>query len=323
MDKYLLKRFDNNQQWDEFVEHSPQGSIFCQSSFLKALNVSYDLWLIEEKGQPQAGAIILRNENEVIIAPHSYAMYQGILFAEKSGAFPPHSKSKWKLEVFDELLAGLSEQYNRLSFCLHYAHEDLRGLQWFHYHEPHLGKFKFELNYTGLVDLAAYFEFEAYLASIRPTRRYEYRQALSKNLTLEVSSDIDTFYRLYELTFLRQGITLNEQENSLAHSIVATALSNGFGELLICREESGQAIASTLFLYDNVCGYYMFGANHPDYNKLNGGTFLMVENIRRCMERGLKFVDMVGVNSPNSGDFKASFNAVPVPYFVVTWERVV
>lgn len=320
MDKYLLKNCDSNQKWNEFVEHSPQGNIFCHSQFLAALDVRYDLWFVEEKGQPQAGAIILRNEHEIIFAPHPYTMYQGILFAEKNGASHPHSKLKWKLEVFKALLVGLSEQYHRLSFCLHYAHDDLRGLQWFHYHEPQLGKFKFELYYTGLIKLEGYPDFKTYIGSIYPMRQRLYKKSLSNKLTVEISHDIDAFYQLYEKTFIRQGITIDERNANLVHSITAAALDHGFGELLICRDENGQAISSTLFLYDNSCGYYMFGANHPDYSRLNGGTFLMAENIRRCMERGLKFIDMVGINSPNRGGFKTSFNAVPVPYFVVTWE---
>lgn len=33
-------------------------------------------------------------------------------------------------------------------------------------------------------------------------------------------------------------------------------------------------------------------------------------------------VGFVGINSANRGDFKTSLNAVPIPYFVVTWESL-
>jgi len=32
-------------------------------------------------------------------------------------------------------------------------------------------------------------------------------------------------------------------------------------------------------------------------------------------------VDFVGINSPNRGDFKTSFDAVPARYFLVTWQK--
>jgi lipid II:glycine glycyltransferase (peptidoglycan interpeptide bridge formation enzyme) len=138
---------------------------------------------------------------------------------------------------------------------------------------------------------------------------------------VENSRDIDTFEQLYRMTFARQGVFHEEELNLLVRSITTTAIQEGFGDLLICRNRDGQAISATLFLFDEKCGYYMFGANHPEHNKANGGTLLLLENIRCCQSRSLEFVDVMGINSPNRGDFKTSFNAVPVPYFVVTWER--
>jgi len=223
--------------------------------------------------------------------------------------------------VTEILLAGLSKRYDRLSFCLHHATEDLRGLQWFHYHEPHLGQFELALYYTGLLDLTASSDFETYLSSIRNNRLRDYQKALDLGLTIEVSRDIETLDHLHRLTFERQGLSRGEQAEQLLHSIAAAALAHGFGELLICRTGAGEAASATLFLYDKQCGYYLFGANHPAHRITGSGTFLMVENIRGCQTRRLERVDFCGINSPNRGEFKTSFNAIPVPYFVATWEK--
>lgn len=308
------------QIWDAFVAASPQGSIFCKTAFLNSLDVEYDLWLLEEGQEPQAGAVVLRNNDEVLKAPYPFTMYQGLLFTGDTSSWLSHRRTKWTREILETLLTGLTDRYDRLSFCLHHAHEDLRGIQWFHYHEPQLGQFKVDLYYTGLIDLRGYKDFEAYLATIRQTRRNLYRQALARGLIAEISHDIDTFNRLYGLTFERQGLELGEKYN-LAHSIVDAALTRGFGELLLCRNEVGEAISATVFIYDEKYGYYLYGANDPAHYKTNGGTYLLLENIRGCQSRGLTGVDVVGINSPNRGDFKTSFNAVPTPYFVIDWER--
>ena len=76
-----------------------------------------------------------------------------------------------------------------------------------------------------------------------------------------------------------------------------------------------------MFLNDHRGAYYLIGANDPEYRHSGSGSYLMLESLRRSQERGLATVDFVGINSPNRGDFKTSFNAVPVPYFVATWER--
>ena len=308
-------------EWDRFVGGSPQGSIFCRAGFLDSLGVEYDLWFAQENGHPQAGAIILRRDKEPLQAPHPFTLYQGVLFAGDSGVPVAHRRAKRVLTLTEILLTGLSEHYDRLSFCLHHSSWDLRGLQWFHYHQPERGTFRVDLFYTGLIDLTKYQDFELYLASIRTTRRYEYRKASRQGLTVEVSRDMDTLDELHRRTFERQGLERGEEGGRLLRAITNAALAQGFGELLICRDEKGEAASATLFLYDDRSGYYLFGANDPAHRHSSSGTFLMVENLRRSQARGVKWVDVCGINSPDRGDFKTSFNAVPVPYFVATWEN--
>jgi GNAT superfamily N-acetyltransferase len=318
---FKLTQCEDKQQWDRFVDSSPQGNVFCSTPFLDALGEEYDLLLVEKDGHSQLGAVVLKRDGQPIPAPYSFAMYQGILFDGSIRTMPRHSRAKWSLEVTEFLLAEMEQRYNRISFCLHYALEDLRSFQWFHYHEPQRGQFKIELRYTGLVDLSGVPDFDTYLTAIRNLRRREYRRAQSKGLTVEESNDLDTLDRLHRLTFERQGIDRNPKEERLLRAISEAALSKSFGWLLLCKDKQGIAASATLFLYDSHCGYYLLGANDPDYRNSGSGTLLILENIRRCREKGLKMVDFVGINSPNRGDFKTSFNAVPVPYFVVTWER--
>jgi hypothetical protein len=61
----------------------------------------------------------------------------------------------------------MEQRYDRISFCLHYRVEDLRSFQWFYYHEPQHGQFRMDLRYTGLLDLSAVQNFDAYLSTIR------------------------------------------------------------------------------------------------------------------------------------------------------------
>jgi hypothetical protein len=45
----------------------------------------------------------------------------------------------------------------------------------------------------------------------------------------------------------------------------------------------------------------------------------MFDNLEHARLRGLAEVDFVGVNSPNRGDFKLSFNPDLRPYFDLDW----
>lgn len=309
-------------QWDRFVSASPQGSIFCCVGFLDSLGVDYDLWWVKEHGHPQLGAVVLKDETgQPIRAPFAFSPYQGVLFDEKHVRLPTHSRVKKALELVVFLLEELERRYDRISFCLHPLFEDIRGFSWFHDRKPGLGRFQVTVNYTAWIDLRSSHDFEAYLATIRAIRRYEYRKALREGFTIEVSHDLVTLEALYRLTFERQGIQVEPAIEQCLQAIATAALSRGFGELLLCRAADGAAVSATLFLYDDHHGYYLVGANHPAFRQTGSGTFLLLESIRRYQARGFNWVDVCGMNRPGHGDFKASFNAAPIPYFVVTWER--
>ena len=307
--------------WNNFVDLSPQNNVFCSTPFLDSVGVEYELWFIEKNGQAILGAIVLLDDaGRPLSAPYSFTQFQGILFSNNRADVQPHHFVKNELRAIEFLLSNLESRYSKISFCLHPHYNDLRSFSWFHYHEPERGQFQIDINYTGWINLGESTDFENYLSKIRQTRRYEYRKALKEGMVVEVSHDVDTLMELYRLTFRRQGVELDSSELSLVRSISTAALSQEFGELQLCRDRHGSAISATLFLYDSRFGYYLIGANHPDHRQSSGGTFLFLENLRACMERGVKFVDVCGMNSPNRGDFKTSFNAKPVPYFVASWE---
>jgi GNAT superfamily N-acetyltransferase len=316
-----LTQCEDRERWGVFVESSPQGNIFCSTPFLDALGEDYDLLLVEENSIPRLGAIVLKRRGKPLNAPYPFTLYQGILFDGSGLRMPRHSRIKRELLATEFLLAEMEKQYDRISFCLHYAMEDLRSFQWFHYHEQKSGLFTLDLRYTGLLDIEAVKDFESYLATTRECRRDEFRRAQSEGATVEVSNDWDMLDELHRLTFARQGIERSEDEKRLLRAISKAAISRGFGQLLVCRNKEGAVASATLFLFDSRCAYYLFAANDPDYRKTGCGTYLMLEAIRRCIERGLAKVDFVGINSPNRGDFKTSFNAVPTPYFIATWQK--
>ena len=318
--KFAVSLCNDKNIWETFNSSSSQGNIFCSSLFLDALGIEYDLWICAKEGKIQAGTVVLRKSNNVLNAPYDYSMYQGILFADFRNDQPLHSRAAWTLEVLDSLLEHLSEQYNRLSFCLHYSCDDIRGIQWFHYHKPDLGQFNIGLRYTGLLDLSTAGAWETYVSSIRRIRQREYKKAVKEGLTVEPSLDIDQLESLYISMFERQNITVRSEALRLVRSITSAALTQGFGELLICKTGSGQAIAALLYLIDGRNAYNLFAGNHSEYRNSGAGTFTQLEVIRRCCEKKLKYLDFCGMNSPSRGDFKASFNATPTAYLVVNYE---
>lgn len=317
-----LKLCDDKSFWDNFVADSPQGTVFASTPFLDSIEEEYDLLLVVDAVEnPLLGAVVIMQDGKPIIAPYPDAMYLGLLFTKTLYSKPIESRINRCLELSIFLLNEMEKLYDRISFFHHHSIDDLRSFKWFHYHEPKLGQFQIELSYTGITDLSPYNSFDEYLSTIRKVRRREYRRALNKGLIVTGSNNIDILNELHKKTFERQGIKRSKKEECLIYSISEAAIKHNFGQLLICQDCNEMPISATLFVYDKYTGYYIFAGNDPAYRKFYSGTLLMLENIKFCLDMGLKWVDFGGINSPNRGDFKISFNAKPVPYIITTWDK--
>ena len=308
--------------WDEFVGDSLEGSIFCYTGFLRALGETFERYFVVDQDRPVVGAVLLTRDGSPLPAPYHFSCYQGVMFSKAVAEMPMHHRVLEKLKLVEYLLAELSNRYSFLSFCLHHEFSDLRAFLWFNYHEPSKGKFAIDLFYTGLLNLRESGTREQYTQEVRELRRREYNRAVNLGVTIEYSNDINLLDWLHELTFKRQSLSRSAEEVRLLRSIAGHAIDEKFGRLLIARCSTGEAASAYLCLLDRRCAYYLFGANHPELRKTGASTYLMFQAIDLFRREGIQYFDFVGVNSPNRGDFKTSFNARPTPYYVLNWTRL-
>lgn len=312
--------FQNIPEWDAFVAASAQGSVFCDSRFLEATGVRWETVALGSAGGPEAAALVVFDGDEPVRAPGRYAVYQGVLFGDAISRMAPHRRTPRCLELVGGLIETLAERYPRVSFCLHPSFRDVRSFSWFHYAEPELGRFAIDVQYTAVLDLDSH-DCDATLARARSARRQDRARALGAGFCVEESDDIAEFLRLYRATFERQELAVAEHDLALVESIARQALERGFGRLFAARATDGTAASAALFLHDARTAYYLFGANDPGLRRTGASTLLLFEAMERCREQGLLLLDMVGVNSPQRGDYKTSFGAELYSYFVVDWER--
>ncbi|WP_205508565.1 GNAT family N-acetyltransferase [Longitalea arenae] len=306
---------ESKQNWDNFAVTSPHYSIFLNSKFLDSLNSPYKCITVYEDHKIAAGAVLFFDESgHPRLNNMVYTQFQGMILADQ-GAAPAHSKYHWELEVINFFIESLTARFKHFFLCQSWRFEDARAFLWHNYHSPDKGVFKCNLRYTGLLPLNELHSESAYLDAIRKLRKREYQKAQKAGYTIHESQDIQLLNHLHNLTFERQEITIGESEQKRLMSIAEAAISNRYGKILVCRSAAGEVTNATLFLYDARCGYYLIGANDPNFRNSGSSTFLMIKNIFDCKEMGLEYVDFVGINSPNRGDFKISFNAVPKSYF--------
>lgn len=305
---------EDKRIWDAFVSTSPQRSVFVCSDFLDSLQVKYDLVTCYYKSQIAAGAVLIYSDaGEPINEAFPFTLYQGVLLADNTQK-QTHSQITHEFKIVEYFIKEFTDRYKKCCFCQSWRLRDLRPFQWHNYHEPEKGQFKLDLRYTGILDLHQFSGFDEYLASVRTVRRQEYRKA-SQELTVHASEDVALLDTLHAKTFARQNLERNAIDSMLVKSISDRAIANGYGKMFVAMMND-VPVSAVMFLYDDKTAYYLFGANDPEYRKTNAGSYLLMHVIKDAFDHGVGEVDFVGVNSPNRGDFKISYNAEVKPYFI-------
>ena len=58
LSSYRLERVERDESWDNAVELSPQGTIFCKVPFISSLNKPFDFWKCYKKDDLKALMLI-------------------------------------------------------------------------------------------------------------------------------------------------------------------------------------------------------------------------------------------------------------------------
>lgn len=67
--------------WDAWVEQSPQGTVFCKSTFLQSLNARFRLFTVVTNTQVIALLPLLEDDAGQVVR-YPFTPYQGILFCQ-------------------------------------------------------------------------------------------------------------------------------------------------------------------------------------------------------------------------------------------------
>ena len=165
--------------WDDFVDRSPQGTIFSESRWLNAIGEPHQIWGYFINGNLVGG---MANFDK----PAPLTPFQGILVKPLDGKYAT------QLSTYNEVTRALLP-YVPDEFCNHYTFTDIRPFLWD-------GSYTTYIRYTFLMDLR--YKKEVWNGLEKQTR-YDiahYMGEVTADITL---SDLD---RLYGYTFRRKGL---------------------------------------------------------------------------------------------------------------------
>ncbi|MGZ4991978.1 MAG: GNAT family N-acetyltransferase [Methylobacter sp.] len=303
---------NNTKIWDDFCFDSPEGTPFMQSWFTDATTKSVDRYFWQENGKPLA-AILVPLENGEPSQP-KFTVHQSICFSSDLGDLEDAEKTRKCYEILNSIVEQITTKYNKLCFSFNTNIIDVRPFLWHNYHHPEKGTFKIDIRYTAVRSLIDVLSIDNLLQNMRKDRRADYRKSIKENVKITNEINVEEFLRLYEMTFDRQGIEIDNETLSIVRKVLE-GISSERGFVLIAKTESHIPISATAILTGKKCAYSLFTVNNPEYRKLGANTSLVIEAMLYAKSIGKSEFDFVGANSPNRGDYKISFNSELKLYF--------
>lgn len=306
--------------WNNFVDQSPQGSVFCRTELFDAYDASVDRWIIARKDSPVAALpIVHSNGHSPGLLPFTY--YQGMMFSEEVNRLPPHRKFGWLQEIIAHALEVTTTRYESISLSLHHSFDDIRAFLWHNYHNPEAGQFRVVPRYTALLDLSRFPDEPSYRRAIRKDRRQDLGYAVKAECRISESEDVSLLLELVTASFAAQNIRPDPAELQALQAVASHGLTSGFAELLVAELAEHGPVAAQLVYYDTHSGHAVAAGNRGERRSAGAGAMLYLEMFRRCRARGLRILDFNGANSPSRADYKHSFGAMPRLFFAVDWAR--
>ena len=295
---------ETRSAYDEFVERSPQGSVFCASWWLDAVAPgSWRMNAVEEQGRIVAAwpTVVRRSRFGDVHVGAPLAPFLGPLFAPDESV---HRRSR-EIDYLELLL-------DRLEPC---AHIEARCNPAFDYWTPLAWHgFRQTTNYTWrLTDLG---DLDRVFDGLRENVRREIRKAAKREISVEDGS-LDEFLPLHAQSGERQHRDTAVRGNRAAiERVDAAAGARGARTILLARDAERNVHSAGLFVHDARYTYYLLGASATEFRTSGAASLVMWKAIEQAARRGTGF-DFEGSMLRPVERFVRAFGGVPTPYSIV------
>ncbi len=297
----------SKQKYREFCKKEKNIPIFSKDWWLDSV-CGYDNWdvvLIEKGGNIFATMPYVLTKRLGIVNIHQPKLTQtiGIYFN-----YPINQKYYKKLSFEKEMCEKILQElpsFGSFTQSFDYTHTNLLPFHW--------AGFDIKVNYTYVVEDMGIEELENNLETdIRRRRRK------AKDIGVEVyeSEDIKKFYKLNEMTFIRQDRDI-PYSFEFIENLYNNCKKNNACKMFFAKDKDGTVIAGNFLIYDESTVYYLMGGIDPKYKDLGGMDVVQFESIKFALNSGRKF-DFEGSMIESIEKYFRSFGAIQKPYFNIS-----
>lgn len=286
--------------WNAFVDTSPQCSLFAKTWYLQALNVSFEILICVKKEKIKGGIVLTKDRWGYCINP-VLCKYLGIFFSPFEGnSYTIESRQR---EVQNALLEHIGS-IGSFEYTFHPSYSN-----WMPFERA---GFKQTTRYTYLIQLV----------NLQEAELIEQLNGRLRNKVLKANAsmfkEIDDFHTalpIFEATYKNQGIDLPISKDRLV-GLVAELKKRSAFHLIGAYDDQNKLQAALGLFYDDKTAYLIL--NGVDESAENGANEALIFNgIQWAKQKGLKTFDFEGSMIPSIESFYRQFGGQLTPYFKI------
>jgi hypothetical protein len=294
----------NKRAWDQFVDESPQGSIYCKTWWLDAVCPgAYELVTIRKSGVIRAGIALPLCNDRGLRRVHMPPLTQtlGPLLNPRP-ADKYASRLDYEMKLLRELVASIPITDAFFANC------SSNFTNWLPFHwAGYAQTTRYSYVFENLRDL------NEIHAGMTDKARNIIRKAERSGIRIEESDDLDSAVDLVRRTYTRQGLEF-PYDVDLIRRIDLGARTNAGRKILFARDPAGRIHAAVYLVFDRERTYHVMQGADPELRS-SGAPMLAQWHAIQFASTASRNYDLVGSMIEKVERVFRSLGAVQRPYF--------
>lgn len=298
--RYL--NIDEYEQWNNFVDESPEGSIYSKTWYLDSLQVKYSILAVLNNTEIYAGIVLAKNEINTYSNP-LLCKYLGVIFKKLDGRYQKITSKKY--EISNYLIKHLKE-IKTFDYSFHPNYNNWLPFYW--------NDYKQRTFYTYRIENTDLKIFDNYSKILKNDIRY----ATKSNLIFSENCDLNTFYNTIEKTFKRQDVKIPFNKAKLDFFIDELSKRDAIKLFKVTDEERNIQSVCAVVYDKKSANFILNGSNFP--NVIRGSSHFLLHNTILHMLNITQIFDFEGSIIPSIESFYRGYGGKLTPYYRI-WKN--
>ena len=296
--------------WNEFVSHSPQGTLFHKTNWLKASRETPIIYGCFKSGRLVAGLPLVQRNIQFGMKTASHpplTPYLGLVFKPARGKYVTQISAE---KAMGKAIArSIKTDFNMIHFNFPPGPVDLQPFIWEGFYSS--------IRYTYLLSLD---DLVQVWAGMDDKRRNDICRAERDGLHVDNQSEFEEFFTLVRQTFQRQEIRMEFVDTAFHYNDMLEKRNQC--RPFVTRDKDGIPIAGVYIIWDTRRAYYLLGGYNSVRTHRGASALAMWEAIKFTKEElQLSQFDFEGSMIPQVEQFFRGFGGRLTPYYSVTFMR--